>query len=112
VGLALVIGVVAFIVIREQEASKPPPNQTPQVDPDAQRRQEERAAQEKERQRQQSILVLRQKLKRVDRQIASCEERLKDKYSWTRDKDQAEAKELAMERAQIVEELAGLGEDP
>jgi len=107
-----VLVVVAVIVVRKQQASRPPPTQAPAVDPAVQRRFEERAAEEKERQRQHSIRVLRQKLGRVDRKIASNQERLKDEYSWTRDKDLAEVKDLAMERAQIVEELARLGEEP
>ena len=79
---------------------------------DVQRRREEMAAQEKERQHQRQIQVVRQKLARLDRQIASIQELLKDEYSWTRDRDLAKAKELATERAQIVEELARLGEEP
>lgn len=111
-GVAAVILVGAFVVLRKQQDSRPPPTETPKVDPVVQRRQEEWEAQQKERERQKSIRVLRQKLERVDRQIASNKERLKDAYSWTRDRDQAEAKELAMERARIVAELAGFGEDP
>ena len=114
IGLAVaaVLIVVAIVVLRKQEASRPPPNQTPVVDPDVQRRREEMAAQEKERQHQRQIQVVRQKLARLDRQIASIQELLKDEYSWTRDRDLAKAKELATERAQIVEELARLGEEP
>ena len=109
---AAVLLVVAYVMFREQEASRPPPDAKPAVDPEAQRRKEEWAAQEKERQRQHSIRVLRQKIERVDRQIASNQERLKDTYSWSRDRDLAEAKELAAERAKLVGELAELGEEP
>ena len=66
----------------------------------------------KESQRQHNIQALRTKLKRLDRRIAENQERLKDKWSWTRSKDLAEAKELTAERAQVVEELARLGEEP
>lgn len=112
VALAAVLGVVALVLIREQQARKPPPTQAPTVDPEAQRRIEERAAEEKRRQRQQSIQYHRQKLERLDRQIASNQERLKDDYSWTRERDKAEAKELATKRARLVEKLADLGEEP
>ncbi len=114
IGLAVaaVLAVVAVVVVREQQARRPPPTQAPTVDPAVQRRLELRAAEEKERQHQQSILVIRQKLKRLDRQIASSQERLNDEYSWTRDRDLADAKKLAMERAKVVEELARLGEEP
>ena len=114
IGLAVaaVLVLVAVIVVREQQARRPPPTAAPAVDPAVQRRLELRAAEEKERQRQRNILVLRQKLERLDRQIASNQELLKDEYSWTRQRDLAKAKELAMERAQVVEDLARLGEEP
>ena len=114
IGLAVaaVLVVVAVVVVRDQQARRPPPTVAPVVDPAVQRRQETRAAEEKERQRKHNIQVLRQQLERLDRRIASNQERLNDEYSWTRDRDLAEAKDLAMERAQVVEELARLGEEP
>ena len=111
-GVAAVLAVVAFFMFREQEANKPPPTQAPTVDPEIQRRIAEQAVEEKERQRQQSIQFVRQQLERIDRQIASNQERLKDPYSWSKDRDKADAKELAAKRAKIVEKLAGLGEEP
>ena len=103
---------VAVVVVREQEARRPPTTEAPAVDPAVERRLELQAAEEKERQRQHSIRVLRQKLERIDRQIASTQKLLEDEYSWTRERDQAKAKELATEREQVVEELALLGEEP
>lgn len=114
IGLAVaaVLIVVAFFVFREQQARRPPPTQTPTVDPEVQRRIQERAEEQKELQRQQSIQYVRQQLERLDRQIASNQERLADAYSWTKERDKAEAKELAAKRAQLVEKLKGLGEEP
>ena len=114
IGLAVaaVLIVVAAIMFSKQQASRPPPTEAPTVDPAVQRRLEERAAEEKERQRQLTIGAVRQKLQRIDRRIASNKELLKDEYSWTRERDLAEAKELATKRAQVVEELAGFGEEP
>jgi len=114
IGLAVaaVLIVVAVIVVGNQQARRPPPTAAPMVDPAVERRLELQAAEEKERRRQHNIQVLRQKLARLDRQIASTQELLKDEYSWTRERDLAKAKELAMERAQLVEELARFGEEP
>ena len=108
--VAVVVVLIVVIVVRDEHARRPPPDATPAVDPAVQQRLEVEAVQEKERQRQHSIRVLRQKLKRLDRQIAATQERLKDKWSWKRDQDLAEAKELATKRAEVVEELARLGE--
>ena len=110
--VAAVLVVVAIVVVRKQEASRPPPNQAPEVNPERERLLKLRAAEERERQHQHNIQVLRQKLKRLDRQIASTQELLKDEYSWDRERDLAKAKELAAERAQVIEELARLGEEP